>query len=149
MIINTDALEEQYKNFINNAIAAESVWTLVHDDELALLDSQLYDDVLATPFFSSETAAFSLKNDEWYDYTVVKIDLSDFLEKWLIGLFNQDIMVAAIWNDVATGREFEPLELLIEFLQQLNQNNSEIDFKAYASIEEFMNRIQDTLSDLR
>lgn len=147
MIQNATPLLDAYKVFIKDVIANNQVWTLVKNDEMALIDAQLYDDAVSTLFFSNISAAFLLKEEQWPDYDVVAIQLSSFLEQWLVGLYNQDILVAAIWNDVATGREFEPLELLLEFLDEIQATNFEINFNNYYSVADFLKKIKSTLED--
>ncbi len=146
MLQDISSLENQYKVFINDVITAKQVWALVKMDEIALLDSQLYDDAMATPFFSNEAAALALRKDEWADFDVVAINLKDFLEKWLTGLYNQDIMVAAIWSVSATGREFEALELLLEFLEALQKEETQFAFDNYFSIDDFILKIKEALN---
>lgn len=145
MIQDASAIIDAYKEFINTAIEQGKVWTLVKADEMAIVDSQMYDDTLTTLFFSKMEAAFLLQKDEWFDFEVAEISLSSFLEKWLVGLYNQDIMVAAIWNDVATGREFEPLELLLEFLETLKEQESELVFENYYNLNDFLLKIKESL----
>lgn len=145
MIQDASAIIDAYKEFINTAIEQGKVWTLVKADEMAIVDSQLYDDTLTTLFFSKMEAAYLLQKDEWFDFEVAEISLSSFLEKWLVGLYNQDIMVAAIWNDVATGREFEPLELLLEFLETLKEQESELVFENYYDLNDFLLKIKESL----
>lgn len=147
MIQDLEQLEQQYKVFVVKAIEQGKVWTLIQHDEMALFDSQLYDDHVATPFFSDRDAAFSFQSGEWSDFDIAEIQLPAFLERWLTGLYNQDIMVAAIWNDVATGREFEPLELLLDFLQTLQQQQHPVSFDNYFSIEDFILKIKESLSE--
>ncbi|OJU77760.1 MAG: hypothetical protein BGO09_03260 [Bacteroidetes bacterium 47-18] len=147
MIQDPGQLEQLYKNFVLKAIEHGKVWTLVKHDEMALFDSQLYEGLTATPFFSDRDAAFLFLTGEWADFEVAKIELSSFLERWLTGLYNKDIMVAAIWNDVATGREFEPLELLLDFLEELQQRQHSVSFDNYFSIDDFILKIKDSLSE--
>lgn len=147
MLVDTNALENLHKQFVEKVIEKQTVWTLVHNDEMALFDSQLYDDVAATPFFSSTEAAGAMITDEWADFKIAAITLPTFLEKWLIALYNQDVMVAAIWNDVATGKEFEPLELLLEFLDTLQQGHIPIQFENYYSLTDFINKVKEFLKD--
>lgn len=147
MIQDASALIDAYKAFIQSALQQEKVWTLVKADEMAIIDSQMYDGELATLFFSNMEAAFLLQKEQWQDFEVAEISLPSFLEKWLVGLYNQDIMVAAIWNDVATGREFEPLELLLEFLETIQEQKIAINFENYYTVEDFLLKIKDTLEE--
>jgi len=148
MITDVSALENQYLQFIEKAIEQQKVWTIVSDDDMPLFQSQQYDDLLAMPFFSNLDAALIMTaEEEWKDFEIDEVPLEDFLESWLIGLYTQDVQVAAIWNEELMGREFEPLELAIAFIEELKKANIDLEFEKFESVDQLFEEIKNTLAD--
>lgn len=148
MLTDVSTLENQYLQFIEKAIAQQKVWTIVSEDDMPLFQSQQYDDLLAMPFFSNlDAALMMLQEEEWKEFEIDEVPLEDFLESWLIGLYTQDVQVAAIWNADLVGREFEPLELAIEFIQKLKEQNLDLEFEKFASVDHLFEEIKNTLKD--
>ena len=148
MLTDISTLENQYLQFIDKAIAQQKVWTIVSEDDMPLFQSQQYDDLLAMPFFSNlDAALMMLQEEEWKEFEIDEVPLEDFLESWLIGLYTQDVQVAAIWNADLVGREFEPLELAIEFIQKLKEQNLDLEFEKFASVDHLFEEIKNTLKD--
>lgn len=148
MLTDVSTLENQYLQFIDKAIAQQKVWTIVSEDDMPLFQSQQYDDLLAMPFFSNlDAALMMLQEEEWKEFEIDEVPLEDFLESWLIGLYTQDVQVAAIWNVDLVGREFEPLELAIEFIQKLKEQNLDLEFEKFASVDHLFEEIKKTLKD--
>ena len=59
---------------------------------------------------SSESQA-----QEWADYKLVPISLEELLDQWLTGLHADLLLVGPNWNAELAGDELEPLDLLEDF----------------------------------
>ena len=66
-------------------------------------------------FFSSEEKAKLLCVEEWDDYVPTKIDFDDFIDEWLHGMHEDEVLAGTNWNQELIGPEIEPI-ILIEDL---------------------------------
>lgn len=115
----SDDFSENIDRFIVEAMENGCVWGLQSEEGWALCASEDYDDVDVMPLWSQETFARHHCRDEWADYTPVAIELEEFLEDWLPGMHEDVLLVGVNWNDELEGGEMEPLDLLEEFEQEL------------------------------
>lgn len=115
----SDDFSENIDRFIVEAMENGCVWGLKGEEGWALCGSEKHENTDVMPFWSQESFATLHCRDEWESYTVVAIDLDEFLEEWLPGMHEDVILAGVNWNDELEGEEMEPLDLLEEFEEDL------------------------------
>lgn len=113
--LGSDALDENYLRFIEQAITRGCVWGLESNAGWALCPSASDETVDVMPLWSEPEEAQAHSADEWADYRVVPISLDELLDDWLPGMHQDVLMVGINWDEGLSGDEVEPLDLLEDF----------------------------------
>jgi len=113
MSINSN--EKKHFLFLKEAIATGCVWGLASEQSWAQADSDKYAHTRVMPFWSQPEYATLHISDEWSNYTVVPIALTEFLDDWLLGMHSDNVLIGLNWGEDLEGEELEPLDLLEEF----------------------------------
>ena len=108
-------MTESYHQFIEESIQCGCIWGLEGPDGWALCSSEKYDETEVMPFWSQPELAEIHCREEWQDYKVVPIALSEFLDEWLPGMHNDVYLVGINWDEEMDGEEIEPLDLLADY----------------------------------
>jgi hypothetical protein len=106
-----DALEENYRRFIDQVIAAKTVWALKDADGYASTESVRYPDRPVLVFWSEEAMARSAADSEFAGYAPYAIALDDFLTTWLPDMIAEGALVGPDWSAELDGAEVDPDEL--------------------------------------
>ena len=110
-----DDLDENYGQFITDAADTGCVWGLEGPEGWALCDSEAYPESQVMPFWSQPEYAQNHCVDEWQGYQVIAVSTEEFLDDWLPGMHDDQLLVGINWNDDLAGQEVEPLDLLEDF----------------------------------
>lgn len=145
MITDLENLENRYLVFIETIVTSKSVYMLKDGDNFCSFSSTQYDDVEVVPFFATEALANQAKVDDWINFETLEITITEFLEKWLVGLFTQDLIVAGIWAAPMTGKEFEPLELAIELITYMKEHHHTVQLTKYQDLDDMLNQLFEAL----
>ncbi|GAB2191481.1 DUF2750 domain-containing protein [Sessilibacter sp. MAH2] len=108
-------LDENYDRFIVEALETGCVWGLCNEEGWAVCPSEASPNRDVMPFWSQPEFAEVLCDDEWQDYEVTAVSTEEFLEEWLTGLHDDEVLVGVNWNENLEGDEIEPLDLLEDF----------------------------------
>lgn len=110
---------KRYKRFIDDIIENQIVWGLKLKDKdgWAVAISNEYEDTGVMTFWSKKIYAKVCIKEEWNDYEACSISLENFLDNWLIGLNDDELMVGVNWDMNLIGLEVEPLDLLEDILK--------------------------------
>lgn len=100
--------------FIKRVTETRLVWGLKSDKGWAVCESAEYEDVEVYPFWSDETYTRAHCSDEWAHYEPASIDLDIFVETWLTGMDEDNLLVGTNWDSELSGLEIEPSELARE-----------------------------------
>ena len=111
----SDDIEQNYSQFIDEALATGCVWGLEGPEGWALCDSERFPDSQVMPFWSQPEFAQLHCADEWKIYNVVAVSVEEFMDQWLPGMHEDEFMVGVNWNADLEGEEVEPLDLLEDF----------------------------------
>lgn len=117
----SDNDSENLDRFIVESIEHGCVWGLQGPDGWALCGSEKYENTDVIPFWSQESFARVHCQEDWKDYEPVAVELEEFLEDWLTGMHEDVILVGVNWDEELEGVEMEPLDLLEEFDQELEE----------------------------
>ncbi|TVZ37466.1 uncharacterized protein DUF2750 [Alteromonadaceae bacterium 2753L.S.0a.02] len=104
--------DENYDQFIADAIATGCVWGLENSEGWALCPSLNNDELDVMPLWSQPQFAEIHCREEWGDYQVVPISLEELLDDWLPGMHEDLVLIGPNWNDDLEGLEVEPLDLI-------------------------------------
>ncbi len=103
---------ENYQRFIDEILEVGEVWGIVQNEGCAMCESIEDQSRTVIPFWSDKALAEIHCVDDWQEYKVEKIDLQDFVEQWLPGLKEDELLLGPNWNSALEGLEIEPTELI-------------------------------------
>ncbi len=115
---NEVSLRDYYEKFINEVIETEIIWGLSNDDGWAVCESNDFEDKEVILFWSNEKAAAKLVNEEWSDYQVTPIRFEDFIDDWLHGMHEDQVLAGINWDKELVGPEVEPVILIEDLLEE-------------------------------
>lgn len=115
----SDDFNANTDRFIMEAIQTGCVWGLEGPEGWALCPSERYNDTDVMPLWSERSLAARHCIEEWLDYQPVVIALEELLDDWLPGMHEDVLLVGVNWTAALEGDEWEPLDLLDEFEQEL------------------------------
>ncbi|GAA4343006.1 DUF2750 domain-containing protein [Flaviaesturariibacter amylovorans] len=142
----TPASEHQ-SAFINRIIETGTVWALSSDEGFATSESDEYEDVEVLPFWSEEAAAAVLARDEWAEFKPASLPLAEFLEKWLPGMYSEDVVVGIDWDAEMTGTETEPLDLALAVAEALKQSGKPLAFEHHDDVDDYITQLQGAMGE--
>ena len=140
----------QHENFISRICQTGIVWALEKEDGYATASSINYEDDEGDPaevlcFWSDKAMALACSKDDWEGYVPVEIPLSDFIENWCIGMDNDLIMAGVDFDEELTGEEEDPLELILEIGEELNNQGKKVQLQKYKSMADLVAEVNKIL----
>ncbi|MBT2680165.1 DUF2750 domain-containing protein [Bacillus sp. ISL-35] len=87
----------RYEYFIKKAADYEEVWGLYHDGWATAKDDM---ERILLPLFPNETFAEAFAKREWEACNPKRIELEDFLEKWIPGMKSDGIKPSIFPTDI-------------------------------------------------
>jgi len=111
MIQLTADLDANFQRFIEHIQESGQVWGLQSADGWVIVDSAEYEESEVMPFWSDEAYAKLHCVGEWAGFKPVAMDLEEFVEDWLLGMIEDDVLVGPNWNADLEGLEIEPIEI--------------------------------------
>jgi hypothetical protein len=139
---NTSA-EQQYKTFFQKVAANDEVWGLEGEEGLAISSSSKEEERDVIPFWSEETLAQAVAADEWAGFKPSPMPLAEFLENWLAGMHNDEILVGTDWDRSLEGKEVEPLVLALDLASEAQATGKTLEFSNYKDIEDFRKQVRE------
>ena len=137
--------EDQHRLFIAQAVENGSVWALRSSDGFAVSPSNEYDEAEVIPFWSSPEAARALATDEWDAYEAVEIPLAEFLETWMLGMQNEELLVGTNWDDEMAGTELEPIELAYVLTARLLEQGKTVELENFESLQHYHEQLKQAI----
>ncbi len=135
--------DTQYQQFIANVIASDEVWGLEGDEGLAISSSSSNDEQDVIPFWSSEALAQAVAADDWAGFKPSSMSLVDFLENWLSGMHNDEILAGTDWDASLEGKEVEPLQLALDLANAAEAAGLDLEFANYENLAEFRKEVKE------
>jgi hypothetical protein len=134
-------------NFIDSIIKNNCVYSLGLDGGLAMsLSNNFVDDedeqMELFCFWSDSKNAQKHQKEEWQDYQLITLSLSEFLEDWCIGMSDENYIAGTDFDTQMTGNEEDPLELLISICTRLEEQKIELKLKKFKSVSEILSSAQ-------
>lgn len=113
--------KKRYENFIKRVSENRVVWGLQSKDGWCVCESNEYEDTVVMLFWSDEAYARQCAVEEWSHYEPKTIPLEEFMNNWLYGLNQDDLLVGVNWNVKLIGLELEPYNLFKELEEVLEK----------------------------
>ncbi|MEH7747741.1 DUF2750 domain-containing protein [Neobacillus drentensis] len=111
--------KRRYENFIKRVSESKMVWGLKSEDGWCVCESNEYEDTVVMLFWSDEAYARQCAVEEWSHYKPTSIPLEEFMNNWIYGMNEDDLLVGVNWNAKLIGLEVEPYDLFKELEETL------------------------------
>jgi hypothetical protein len=112
------SLLDYYQGFIDEVVDTELVWGLFNGEDWAVCESEDFPGREVILFFSSEAKAAKLAVEEWADYEATPIDPDEFIDEWLHGMHEDEVLAGTNWDEALVGPEIEPVKLIDDLLDE-------------------------------
>jgi len=73
--------------------------------------------------------------------------LSEFIENWCIGLYNDGQMIGTNFDQNMFGFEVDPLDLIIDLSKELKNQEKEIKFEKYHHFTDLTDEIEKIINE--
>lgn len=143
-----DIEELNHKRFTTEVVKTGKVWGLLVDENWAVSPSTEYENAEVLLFWSNEQDANNCATDDWSDYKPQTVELTEFIEQWLPGMYEEGIVVGTNWTPALEGLELDPLSLAIEIVNELIEQKSTYVPEGYNSLAEFESALIEMGEDL-
>jgi len=152
MIQDSLTIQNRHTRFIKTVCKTEVVYGLENVEGLASSSSMYFEDDEENPigiicFWAEEALAKSCIKSDWSDYKITKITLSDFIENWCVGMEEDGLIVGTEFDQNMFGHEAEPLELILDLVNELAQNKKELHFKKFKDILDLKVQVERILEE--
>ena len=137
-----------YSTFIRNIVKDKVIFHLKKNKEQAVCASNTFfieetnEALPVFPFWSDRAMAESCKKEEWATYQVTEISLSDFMEFWCLGMFEDGVVAGIDFDENLYGEEDVPTELLKKIIEEVEKMDVKITFKNFKSIKHLKNYLE-------
>jgi hypothetical protein len=152
MIQGSLTIRNRHTRFIKTVCKTEVVYGLENVEGLASSSSMYFEDDEENPigiicFWAEEALAKSCIKSDWSDYKITKITLSDFIENWCVGMEEDGLIVGTEFDQNMFGYEAEPLELILELVNELAQTKKELHFHKFKDILDVKAQVERILKE--
>lgn len=139
MIQDSILIEKRHKRFIKTVCESKTVYSLKNKEGYATSSSVHFEDDEGKPiglicFWAEKPLAKSCIKDSWTNYKLSKIQLSDFMENWCIGMENDELLIGTEFDQNMFGFETEPMELILNLVTELKSIGKDLSFKKFNGI---------------
>jgi Protein of unknown function (DUF2750) len=142
-----EILELRHRRFVSQAAETQTIWGLTNTKRWATSSSSFFRNEEAMPFWSQEKDATACAKDEWKGYHAGAIPLGEFLENWSAGLYEDNFLIGTNWDSNLIGKELEPLDLVLELIEELKSQKKDIQLDGFASLEELEEQIRAMIAE--
>jgi len=108
--------KKRYNHFIAKVADWEELWSLKNDEGFVGMGDD--SDNNGIPFWPHPDYARLFITNDWSDCKLEKIDLNDFMEKWLPGMENDKLIVIVFPSPNLKGITVKPFELLSDLKEE-------------------------------
>lgn len=147
MLQDSIVIEKRHKRFIKTVCESEIVYGLENVDGFATSSSVQYENENEEPlgiicFWAEKSLAKFCAKDDWADYQITEIPLSDFMENWCIGMRNDGLLIGTEFDQNMFGFESEPFEIIIELITELKGKGKNLNLKKFDGLFDFEKQIR-------
>ena len=145
MLQDTATIEYKHKKFIERVVNFDAVWGLESDEGFATSESNDFEGAEVIPFWSDKAYAAALIKEDWRHYQPTSMPLVDFIENWLVGMYNDGLLVGTNWDANMFGKEIEPLELALEIADEVIAKGKSLSLNKYKDIIDYQTQVRKAL----
>jgi hypothetical protein len=147
MLQNSILIEQRHKKFIKKVCESEIVYALKDRDGFATSSSVHYEDDEGEPiemicFWAEKAFAKSCIKEDWAEYKVSEISLTDFIENWCVGMESDGLLIGTEFDQNMFGFEAEPLELILDLSTELNSIGKDLNFENFDGIADLEKQVK-------
>ncbi|MDO4880673.1 MAG: DUF2750 domain-containing protein [Capnocytophaga sp.] len=149
MLQNTESLLNNYKKFIKKVVQTNTIYCLKDKKEgVAVCSSTEFrnvegQDVPLLTFWSEQALAKACQAEEWAKYEITEIPLSEFMELWIFGMCEDEVVAGLDFNANLFGYEEHPLQLLKDLIAEIEATKKIIEFRSFTSLTDLKDYIQE------
>lgn len=145
-------VQNRHKDFIKKISETETVYALKGEKGYATsYSSEIeYEDgepVQIICFWSDAARAKSCIENEWNQYEVSSVPLNEFIENWCLGMNKDGLIVGTDFDSNLFGYEAEPLELILDIVEEFSEKGKSLELRKFESLEELGIQIREVLKD--
>ncbi len=137
-----------HAQFLTEVVEHGKVWGLKVEENWAVSKSDSFKDAEVLLFWGTENAAKICAEDDWNDYVPSSVDLYEFLENWLPGMYDEGIAVGTNWTKELEGLEMDPVSLALEIIDEIKASNIKYIPHGYDSLSEFEAELHEMGEDI-
>lgn len=100
--------EARYDYLVEQVKQNQQIWTLQDNDGCVMLTTEMEDCI---PMWPSEKDAEAWAVEDWQDCQPIPISLKDWLDRWVIGMQDDELFVAVFPVEDDLGIVIPPYEL--------------------------------------
>lgn len=151
MIQDSIVIRNRHRRFIKVVCKTGIVYGLESKDGFASSSSVHFEDEDENPigiicFWAEKALAKSCIKNGWSDYEITEIPLPDFIENWCIGMGGDGLIVGTEFDQNMFGFEADPLELIIDLLNELEVKSTQLKFAKFKSNIDLKSQVQEILN---
>ncbi|MDO5105835.1 DUF2750 domain-containing protein [Capnocytophaga sp.] len=134
--------------FIHKILATQKVFYLKNKKEVAVCPSNTFfieetgQPISVFPFWSDKKTAESCMKEEWQHYAVDEITLTDFMEFWCLGMYEDGVAAGIDFDENLCGEEQIPTELLLKIIDEAEKSDTKLIFKNFVSLKQLKNYLE-------
>lgn len=145
MFQDISTIEYKHNKFIERVVDFGTVWGLESGEGFATSDSNLVEDAKVIPFWSDKAYASALRKEGWSIYKATSMTIADFMENWLLGMYNDGLLVGTNWDANLFGKEIEPLDLALQLTNELIAKGKTLILNKYTDIIDYQTQVRKAL----
>ena len=124
-----------------------TVWGLSGEEGWAVSSSHQDENLDIILFWSDEAYAKAVAKEDWSHYEPVTIPLVEFLENWLVGMYQNQVLAGTNWDAHMFGEEAAPLKLALEIVEAVKIAGTPLTFVKYESLADFETEVRQALEN--
>jgi Protein of unknown function (DUF2750) len=141
----------RHKRFVKKVCETKIVYGLKDNEGFATSSSNEFDDEEGNPvqlicFWAESALANSCRKSDWESYELVELSLEEFIEDWCVGLYNDGLLAGTSFDQNMFGYEAEPLELILELIEELKSKQIGLQLRKYADVEELEEQVKEIVN---
>ena len=144
-------LLDSYYHFIREVVATGTVYCLrdAQSEYVAACTSNQFvtqdqeEQVGVFAFWSDKEAAKACQKEEWEEYKVDEIPLSEFMEEWCLDMYQDDIVAGINFSSDLYGYEESALELLKTLIDEVEAQRVSLSFNSFTSLDDLKEYVKE------
>jgi hypothetical protein len=144
-------LLDSYYHFIREVVTTQTVYCLrdVQSEYVAACTSNDFvsqdqeEEVGVFVFWSEKEAAEACQKEEWEEYKVDEIPLSEFMEEWCLDMYQDDIVAGINFSSDLYGYEESALELLKTLIDEVEAQRVSLSFNSFTSLDDLKEYVKE------